>query len=223
MAILEVCVDSRQSLVAAVRGGADRVEICDRLALGGISPGLELIEAARGCGLPVMVMIRPRAGDFVWTKSELAQCVDEISRARSVGFDGVVIGAALNTGALDVVALEVMLGEAGPLDVTLHRVVDSTPDPVQAARVAQHLGIHRILSSGGAKTASDGLHVLEAMCAAAPEVSVMPGAGVTSENIRQIIDRLNVGEIHGSFSVNGETDKALVQAAKTQISRIQHL
>ncbi|MFN5999549.1 MAG: copper homeostasis protein CutC, partial [Paracoccaceae bacterium] len=103
---LEVCVDSAEGLAEAVAGGADRIELCAGLALGGLTPSAGLIALAAGCGVPVVAMIRPRAGDFVWSETEVAMMEAEIAAARAAGLAGVVLGASLPDGRLDVPVLQ---------------------------------------------------------------------------------------------------------------------
>lgn len=186
-ASLEVCVDGMAGLAACLEAGVDRVELCSALELGGLSPGAGLLQAAaqaaRG-GTSVMVMIRPRAGDFCWSAAELDLICTEIAQVRGLGLEGVVIGAATPDGGLDEAALARMVTAAGGLSVTLHRVVDLLPDPVQAVAVAARLGIARILTSGGASRADEGRATLARMVAeaavlAAGRVRIMAGSGVT--------------------------------------------
>lgn len=220
MVKLEVCVDSVQGLRAAIEGGADRIELCSALDVGGLSPNSELIAVARDTDVPVMAMVRPRAGGFCWDEAEVQHCCAEIVAAREAGLAGVVIGAAGESGALDLATLERFMAAARGLDITVHRVVDETPDPVQAAIEAQQLGIKRILSSGGTVRAIDGLDLLRRMTLAAQETSIMPGAGVTPDNISRVVKQVKVSEIHGSFSVDGVTSFERVKAAKAAISRL---
>ena len=218
MVKIEVCVDSVQGLRAAIEGGADRVELCSALNVGGLSPNSELIAVARSTDVPVMVMVRPRAEGFCWDEAEIQQCFAEIAAVREAGLAGVVIGAAHVSGALDLATLERFMAAAKGLDITLHRVVDETPNPVQAAMAAEKLGIRRILSSGGSVSAIDGLEVLQQMARAASKTSIMPGAGVAPENIARIVKQIEASEIHGSFSVGGITNVQRVKAAKAAIS-----
>ena len=218
MVKIEVCVDSVQGLRAAIEGGADRVELCSALDVGGLSPNSELIAVARDTDVPVMAMVRPRAGGFCWIEAEIQLCLAEIAAVREAGLAGVVIGAAHVSGALDLATLERFIAAAKGLDITLHRVVDETPDPVQAAMDAEKLGIRRILSSGGSASAIDGLVVLRQMARVASKTSIMPGAGVAPENIARIVKQIEASEIHGSFSVGGITNVQRVKAAKAAIS-----
>lgn len=201
MTQVEICVDSLAGLEAALDGGADRIELCSALSLGGLTPTPGLIAAARAACVPIMAMIRPREGDFVWSTAEVALMCDEIAAIRVAGLAGVVIGASLSDGRLDEAALARLVDAAQGLDITLHRAVDLCPDPVAAVGAAARLGIGRILSSGGAVCAVDGLDRLEGMVLAAGDrVSIMPGAGVTPQNAPGIVARLGVREIHASCS-----------------------
>lgn len=211
MVTVEICVDSVAGLQAAIEGGAHRVELCSALELGGLTPTPGLIEAARHVPVPVMAMIRPRAGDFVFSEDEIALIRDEIASIRAAGLAGVVIGASKPDGALDRDALARLVQAAEGLDLTLHRAVDLAPDASAAVEMAAELGIGRILSSGGAARAEDGLDRLADMVAAsAGRVSIMAGSGVTDTNAAAILERLGTREIHGSCS------QPVEQAARAQ-------
>jgi copper homeostasis protein len=227
--VLEVCVDSAEGLAAAVAGGADRIELCQALALGGLTPSAGFMARAAACGLPVMAMIRPRAGDFVWSEADLAVMEADIAAARAAGLAGVVLGASLPDGRLDVAALQRLIAAANggtkrrflarnragafegsapefskipvaALDLTLHRCFDLVPDPAAALEEAVALGFRRILTSGGAATAVEGARAIAALVArAAGRIAIMPGAGVSAENAAALI-ALGVGELHGSCS-----------------------
>ncbi len=196
--LLEVCVDDPAGLAAAVAGGADRIELCAALALGGLTPSVGFMQAAAGCGLPCMAMIRPRAGDFVYNASEVAVMRADIRAARAAGLAGVVIGASYPDGTLDADTLAVLLREAQGMDATLHRAIDLCPDPVAAVGVAMQLGFRRILSSGGAMTAPDGAATLAAMMErAGPDCTIMPGSGLTAATLPRLA-HLPLREVHAS-------------------------
>ncbi len=198
--LLEVCVDAPEGLAAAVRGGADRLETCAALALGGLTPSPALVAAAARTGVPALAMIRPRAGDFVWTPAEIAAMEDEIASLRAAGARGVVLGASRSDGRLDAATLARLLRAADGLDVTLNRAVDLAPDPVEAVELAAALGIPRILSSGGAPRAADGVARLGAMMeAAAGRLTIMPGSGITAESLLRLAS-LPLTEVHASCS-----------------------
>lgn len=195
---LEVCVDTVTGLEAAVEGGADRIELCSALALGGLTPSVGLIRAAVGCGVPVMAMIRPRAGDFVWSEAELAVMEADIDAVRKAGLTGVVLGASQPDGRLDADALARLVGAAQRLEVTLHRCFDLVPDMGAAMEAAVSLGFRRILTSGGFRTADAGAASIAALVAqAAGRIGIMAGSGVTAATAPGLL-ATGVRELHGS-------------------------
>lgn len=198
--LLEVCVDDAAGIIAAVEGGADRIELCAALALGGLTPSVGLMALAAEAPLPAMVMIRPRAGDFIWSADEVRAMKAEIAAARAAGLAGVVLGASRPDGRLDVEALAELAEAARGLDITLHRAIDLTPDPSEAMATCAALGIRRVLSSGGEPTAVQGLNRLCEMATATPGSIVMPGGGVTATTIHALAERLALTEVHASCS-----------------------
>ncbi|MBI1416930.1 MAG: copper homeostasis protein CutC [Limimaricola sp.] len=200
---LEVAVDSPAGLAAAVAGGADRVELCAALELGGLTPAPGLVAQARDCGLPVFAMIRPRAGDFVFDAAEVEAALADIAAMRAAGLAGVVIGAARPDGALDEGVLARMVAAAGPLAVTLHRVFDLVPEQSAALEVAVRLGIGRVLTSGGATRAVDGAAQIAALVAQARgRIGILPGAGITPDNVAALVAATGVVEVHASCAVS---------------------
>lgn len=198
---LEVCVDSVEGMMAAARGGADRIELCSALEVGGLTPSQGQMRAAAGVAVPVHALIRSRAGDFVFGPDEVAAMVDDIGAARAAGLAGVVIGAALPDGRLDRQALAVMKAAAGPMSVTLHRVFDLVPDFAEAVEVAVEIGFDRILTSGGAVGAPEGVEALARIVRlAGGRVRIMPGAGITAANAGAMLARVRVDEVHSSCS-----------------------
>ncbi|NRA98307.1 MAG: copper homeostasis protein CutC [Rhodobacteraceae bacterium] len=215
--LLEVCIDSRASAMAAIRGGADRIELCAALSEGGVTPSAGFMREAASWPVPVYAMIRPRGGDFTYSDAEVAIMEEDIAFARSCGLAGVVFGAALG-GALDTAGLRRLGQAAGTMGMTLHRVVDTLPDPTAAISAAIDFGFERILTSGGAATAQTGAATIAEMVARANgRISIMPGAGVTPENAAGILRKTNASEIHASCThkdapMPRETDPALVRA-----------
>ena len=198
---LEVCVDTAEGLTEAVAGGADRIELCAALAVGGLTPSAGLIALAAGCGVPVVAMIRPRAGDFVWSEAEIGMMEAEIAAVRAAGLAGVVLGASLPDGRLDVPVLRRLVVVAAGLELVLHRCIDLAPDMGAALEEAVALGFHRILTSGGETTAEAGAARIAALVArAAGRITVMPGSGVNPGNAA-LLKGLGIGEIHASCSV----------------------
>lgn len=199
--LLEVCVDSAAGLAAAVAGGADRIELCAALAVGGLSPSPGLLAVAARCGVPVYAMIRSRAGDFVFGDAEVAVMEADIAAVRDAGLAGVVIGVSRPDGRLDGVVLARLMARAAGLGVTLHRAIDLVPDWAEALDTAVALGVERILTSGRALRAVEGLEALaEAVSRVGDRVVIMPGSGVSVAVVPQIL-ALGVREVHASCAL----------------------
>jgi copper homeostasis protein len=197
---MEICVDNPQSLRAAVSGGADRIELCSALALGGLTPTDSFMHLAARSGVATYAMIRPRDGDFNFTPEEIDLMADDIQRCAAAGLAGVVIGAARDR-ALDVTTMARLTDAAGPLGVALHRVFDLLEDPLRSIDLAAELGIERILTSGGGRTAEAGIDELKRFVShAAGRLSIMAGSGIHAGNAVEIVQQTGVREIHGSFS-----------------------
>ena len=207
---LEVCVDTAEGLAEAVAGGADRIELCSALGLGGLTPTAGLIAEAARVPVPVMAMIRPRAGDFVWSEADLRMMEAEIAAVRAAGLSGVVLGASLPDLRLDALGLKRLVAAAAGLDLTLHRCFDLVPDPAEALETAIALGFRRVLTSGGEKTVAEGLDRLTALVAqGAGRISVMPGSGVAPA-LAPKLKALGVAEVHASCGVAVEVAPQIV-------------
>ncbi|WP_321839765.1 copper homeostasis protein CutC [Paraburkholderia bannensis] len=205
--LLEVCVDSAEGLEAAIAGGADRIELCSALGLGGLTPTPGLIAAAARAPVPVYAMIRPHARSFAWTPADAEAMQAEIDAVRAAGLAGVVLGAALPDGALDVTLLGTLRARAQGLGATLHRVFDLVPDPAAALEAAIALGFERILTSGGAVRAEDGLaHLIALERQAAGRIGIMPGSGVSAANVARIVQAVGTSEVHASCREAFTTD-----------------
>lgn len=203
--LLEVCVDDLAGLEAAVEGGADRIELCSALALGGLTPSVGLMEVAGTFDIPSNAMIRPRAGDFIYSEEEIDVMLADIAAARNAGLAGVVLGASLPDGRLDRFVLETLVRAATGLDLTLHRAFDLVPNFAEAIEIAAKLGFSRILTSGGARTAIEGLSgVRQVIAMANGRISIMPGSGVSASCAAEFL-ALKVKEFHASCSVPAET------------------
>lgn len=200
--LVEICVDSLAGLEAAARGGADRIELCAALGVGGLTPTAGLLAAAAGVDVPVYAMIRPRPGDFAFAEDEVRQMMAEIAAVRQAGLAGVVLGANRDDYTLDVVALAKLKAAAGPLGATLHRVIDLVPDPMAGLEAAIDLGFERVLTSGQQRQATAGAAVIADMVARANgRIGVMAGSGVTAVNVGALVDATGVVEVHGAASV----------------------
>ncbi|MHC1548557.1 copper homeostasis protein CutC [Phyllobacterium sp. K27] len=201
--LLEVCVDAPEGLAAAIEGGADRVELCSALDLGGLTPTPGLIGQATASPIPVYAMIRPRSGNFVFNEADIDAMLREIDTARANGLAGVVFGANLTSGELDHRTLERLIQQCSGLGVTLHRAFDLVPDLADAIDMAVELGFERILTSGRALTSPDGLNDLQQTFELANgRISIMPGSGVNIGNVGMLLDRIPFSEIHSSCSVS---------------------
>jgi copper homeostasis protein len=202
--VLEVCVDNPDGLAAAVAGGAGRIELCSALEIGGLTPSAGLLRVAAASPVPVVAMIRPRGGDFRFSESETQWMLHEIDAVAAAGLHGVVLGASLVDGRLDAGTLARLVRHAADrrLGCTLHRAIDLCPDLAQATRLAIELGFERILTSGGATKAPDGLDGLQRCFEAADGgITIMPGAGIDAANINALRARLPLTDVHASCSV----------------------
>ena len=204
---LEVCVDTIAGVHAARRGGADRVELCSALSEGGLTPSLGLMHAAAEIDIPSYAMIRPRAGVFDFDADDRAIMLDDARAARDAGLAGLVIGVQGADGGLYAGAMRPVMDLGLP--VTLHRVIDIVPDWRAALDIAMELGIERVLTSGGAGRAVDGVARLAQMVAhAGPDLSIMAGSGVSAQNVADLIAATGVSEVHASCAVTAAGDPA---------------
>lgn len=200
--LLEVCVDSPQSLAAAIEGGADRIELCAALETGGLTPSPGLMSLAAKATIPVYAMIRTRPGDFVFDEADMTTLLADIDAVRATGLEGVVLGANRPDGTLDRAVLSRLAGHAKGLGMTLHRAFDlAGPDFAPSIELAVELGFERILTSGGETSALKGLDRLaECFDHARGRVAIMPGSGVNLDTVGAIQARLPLREIHSSCS-----------------------
>ncbi len=196
--VVEVCLDSADSAVAAERGGADRVELCDNLIEGGTTPSAGMIAATRkAVELGLQVMIRPRGGDFCYSPLEVEAMMHDIAVARDLGADGVVFGVLRPDGTIDAELSRRLIDATRPLSVTFHRAFDMTRDPFQALDTLIELGVDRLLTSGQEASALEGSALIaELMKRAQGRLAVMPGVGVTRRNMGRILSETGAGEIH---------------------------
>jgi copper homeostasis protein len=204
---VEICVDSVESALAAERGGADRVELCDNLLEGGTTPSAGAIQLARAnVRLGLHVIIRPRGGDFLYSNLELDVMREDIRVAKTLGADGVVVGCLNAQGDVDLARTKELTDLARPLSVTFHRAFDMCRDPRQALETLIGLGIDRVLTSGQEATCLDGLELLaELQKQAAGRIIVMPGGGITPRNVRRVVEATGVSEVHLSARASVES------------------
>ncbi|MBB5665416.1 copper homeostasis protein [Rhizobium leguminosarum] len=199
--LLEVCVDSADGLAAAIEGGADRIELCSALELGGLTPLPSLMRIAARARIRVYAMIRPHAGPFIFDRADEEAMMLDIDAVRAAGLAGVVIGANRPDGTLDMPLIHRLKAHASGLGSTLHRAFDLVPDADQALEQAVELGVERILTSGCAPKAADGTETLKRLSAkAAGRISIMPGSGIRPANVTAILQATGAREVHGSCS-----------------------
>ncbi|WP_438383217.1 copper homeostasis protein CutC [Asaia sp. BMEF1] len=196
---LEICVDEAQGLFAAQLDCVARIELCAGLGLGGLTPSPGLIALARRSRVPVFAMVRPRAGDFVFSSAEEEQMLCDITVLREAGLAGVVLGAALPDSRLDVAMLERLSKACGPMRRQLHRVFDLVPDPFEALEEAIALGFERILTSGLTPRAPDGVEMLRALRErAAGRIDIMAGGFVRPDKVTTLSKISGVKSFHAS-------------------------
>ncbi|MBY4570556.1 copper homeostasis protein CutC [Gordonia sihwensis] len=235
---VEIAVQDAEGAATARANGADRVELCTALgATGGLTPSAGLVDALCAVGIDVHALIRTRPGGFVYSDAEVDVLAADVAAAVRLGARGVVIGALHADGTVDAGATGRLLAAARDaeqragrrIDVTFHRAIDAAADPIAALTVLAGLGVDRVLTSGGAARAGDGLDVLRALVAADTGVEVMAGGGVTAEAIpairgtgvhavhlsakRSVRDRGVAGPGGGAASDLEMTDAGLVRAA----------
>ncbi|RYY21688.1 MAG: copper homeostasis protein CutC [Cytophagaceae bacterium] len=230
---LEICAASLPSALAAQAGGAHRLELCQSLEQGGLTPSYGLIrQVLARVRMPVFGLIRPRPGGFVYSPDELAIMRDDVAMCRKLGCAGVVLGALDAAGRVDVAACRELIYIAGSLPVTFHRAFDTCPDQAQALETIIALGCHRVLTSGGQPTAEAGQAQLAALVAqAAGRIQIIPGAGILAGNIRALAAATGAQEFHASAkrplppepgaglfaAARWETDAALVAELVAQL------
>lgn len=223
MTLVEICVDDVGGAAAAAAGGADRVELCAGLSEGGLTPSSGFVSSAlaQAPRLQHRVLIRPRAGDFVYDDAELEVMCADIEALRSSGV-GFVIGASRPTGELDQRALTRLVAACGDAPTTCHKVFDGVPDPRRALDLLVDLGVGTVLTSGGPGAALDHLDVLADLVAhAAGRIEVLVGGGVRPANVRRVLGSTGAPAVHLrapaaepgvdlGFGVRRTTDPAVV-------------
>lgn len=203
--IFEICANSIESCLAAVKAGAHRIELCASMPEGGCTPSYGLIKLARELcpNIKLHVIIRSRGGDFLYNKNDLLQMQYDIATVKELGADGVVFGALDAKGRVDIKAMECLVNCAQGLSLTFHRAFDMCSDPMQALEDIIALKFNRILTSGLENNASDGAHTIARLIQRANNrIIIMPGCGINPQNIRQIASITKACEFHFSASTN---------------------
>lgn len=209
--IFEVCANSISSAQAAQQGGADRIELCAKLEIGGVTPPFEVIgRTLLRLSIPVYILIRPRGGDFVYDDNEFCLMKKEILYAKEIGAAGIVAGILTPKGDIDVVRTTELVSLAAPMQFTFHRAFDRARDPLTALEDVIKTGADRILTSGQAKSAWEGRALLQILRSkASSRITLLAGAGINPTNLTEIIKFTGITEVHASCSVKLESNAVL--------------
>lgn len=228
---LEICVDTFGAAQTAHQAGADRLELCGDLSVGGLTPDPGLLERVMGeLDIPVQVMIRPRSGGFIYTADELQTMAASIRFIQQhwPGIRGFVTGAILPEGLIDRQAMARLRDAAGAYPLTIHRAFDRTKDLHASLETCVALGLERILTSGGADTVDEGLTALGQLHRqAAGRIAILPGGGVRPDNARRILEATGVRELHLSgrraVCVGPRTDDCAYEADLKSLLQVRTL
>ena len=200
--ILEITVETVGAALAAQRGGAQRIELCSELAKGGLTPGADVMRLARQkVRVPIFAMIRPRGGNFVYSAAEFETMQRDIETARQLGMDGMVLGLLKEDRHVDIRRTRKLVELARPLPVTFHRAFDVSADLRKSLEEVMDTGAARILTSGGAPSALEGLACLaELVAAAGDRLIIVPGGGINPSNILRVAQQSRAREYHSGLS-----------------------
>lgn len=198
--ILEICCDSIASALNAQKGGADRIELCENLAQGGVSPSAaKIVLSKKKLDIPVFVLIRPRKGDFFFDELEIECMIENIKQAKKLGIDGIVSGALLKDGQIDIDTTAKLIEATRPLPFTFHRAFDRTPEPFEALQQLIELGVDRILTSGQAINAKQGHDLIVKLLEKAQgQVKIMACGSVRPDNISALLSLEKLEEVHSA-------------------------
>lgn len=204
---LECCVDSVESAIAAKKGGADRIELCSALVIGGLSPSQALYQKIREqVDIPIRVLLRPRFSDFCYTDFEHEIIKEEIKSFRNLGADGIVIGTMKPDGTLNLEQMKEFIKEAQGMPVTLHRAFDMCKDPLVTLEEVRKLGISTILTSGQKNTCVDGIELLKELVEKAQgETEILIGGGVDASVIPMLAEKTKAKAYHMSGKISMES------------------
>jgi copper homeostasis protein len=212
--LVEGCVETLKECINAKHGGARRLELCDRLDVGGTTPSPELIDVVQAkVGLPIMAMIRPRGGSFVHTATELDAMRRQLDMVLSRNVAGVVIGILDDKNRVDTSRMAEFVRLAGDTPVTFHKAFDLIDDLAPALDDLIACGVKRLLTSGGAPTAAEGIEALAMLVErSAGRVEIMAGGKVRGSNVRAIVDGAGLKEVHARTGRDASQIRAIVDA-----------
>ena len=207
---IEVVVYTIEGALRAQEGGANRIELCDNPAEGGTTPSFGIIESVRQhVSFDVYIMIRPRGGDFCYSSYEFHAMKRDISQCQKLSVDGIVFGILTADGAIDKKRCKELIDKARPLKVTCHRAFDMTRDPFEALEDCIEAGFDRILTSGRQPKAALGIELIaELKKRAGTRIAIMPGSGINESNVKEIVTKTGVSEIH--FSATGYKESSMI-------------
>lgn len=210
--LLEAAVESLDAALAAAEGGVHRIELAADLADAGTTPDVQLLRACRSQLLtPLFVLVRPRAGDFVYTADEHRTMLDQIHRAKLAGANGIVTGALTAANRIAETRTAALIGAARPLPVTFHRAFDVCSDQAAALERLIRIGADRVLTSGGARSAPEGAErIRDLVTQAQRRIAIVAGGGIDGNNVAALVRETGVREVH--FSVK-DAAKARAVAA----------
>lgn len=222
--IIEIATTDFTTTKSAVEGGADRIELCAALSEGGITPSFGLIKQCREAfDVALFPIIRPRAGDFLFTDYEFELMLKDVLLCKQTGCEGVVIGLLNKDGSIDAKRTAKLIEAAYPLEVTFHRAFDRCKDPFEALEQLIEIGCQRILTSGQKPTAPEGVDLIAELIQRADDrIIIMPGAGVRKENIKMIAEKTGAVEFHSSIKTQKSSGMEFIHPAfnETSISAI---
>ena len=216
---LEIIGFNIESCLAAQEAGADRIELCGSPGEGGTTPSYGLVQSAREkLEIDLYVMIRPRGGDFLYTDDEFEMMMKEVEFCKRLGCDGIVTGILTTNGKVDIPRCRQLIDLAYPLEATFHRAFDRVADPFEALENIIQLGFERILTSGLKPKAIESLRLLEELINKADgRIIIMPGSGVTSQNIISIAETTGAKEFHSSASFSKESEMKFINSEMNEV------
>jgi copper homeostasis protein len=199
--LIEIATSDFATTRSAVEGGADRIELCANLAEGGTTPSYGTIKQCREAfSVSLYPIIRPRGGDFLYTKDEFEIMLQDVKLCKQLGCDGIVIGLLNMDGTIDIARTAALIEDAYPLGVTFHRAFDRCKDPFEALEQLIDIGCERILTSGQKPSVVDGVDLVAELNKKADErIIIMPGSGVRKENIKMLAEKTDCVEFHSSL------------------------
>ncbi|GGW91928.1 copper homeostasis protein CutC [Salegentibacter mishustinae] len=203
--IREACVESIEQALVAEENGADRIELCADLDAEGLTPSRELILSAKShLNIPIRVMIRPRAGDFVYNNAEIKQMASDIAFCKEAGVNGVVLGILKEDKTINIDAVEKLAEIGKPMKFVFHKAIDETPAILESVKSLRDLGVvNGILTSGGENTASEGIQKLKNIIALAGDMEVICAGKITTTNLEELHREINAKAYHGKRIVSG--------------------